>query len=376
MQDKLVGRPHLLRDLNYRAVMESIAVDGPLSRVEVASRLDLSQPSISRVADALIQADLLVEGERIASKAGRKQILLDVNREAAVVTGISIRSQYVRILLTDLKGDIITRRRVKRDRQSADSLVQQIRSLLQDICDSVDAPLAAICVGISGAWDVSSCVVYSAPNLPYLEDVDLLTLLETELTGTVSVSNIAVDNDVNYAALGEYIYGAAQEVESFFYLNLGSGIGGGIVVHGKLHTGFQGFAGEVGFLPIYGADGYHSLESLISRSAIDTYARESQIAETMEGLFKEAYAQNQAALALVDKISRYISLALCSIVTTMNPELIVIGGSIGRYSDLLIPQIEIYLSSYLPIMPKLVGTELDGDASLRGAVARSLEMGT
>ncbi len=81
MQKQLIGRPQLLRDLDYRAVLESIAAHGSQSRVEVAKRLTLSQPSVSRIADALLQANL-IEGkriaskERIASKVGRRQVLL------------------------------------------------------------------------------------------------------------------------------------------------------------------------------------------------------------------------------------------------------------------------------------------------------------
>lgn len=374
MQRQLIGRPQLLRDLNYRAVLETIALHGPLSRVEVAKHLRLSRPSISRVADALIQADLIVEGERIASKAGRKQTLLDINPEAAMVGGLSIRSKFVRLMLADLSGQIVVQERIDRDTQSADLLVAQISKLLDDVCRPLNPPLVAICVGISGAWDETSKIVHSAPNLSYLENVDFHGLLAIALHDNIPENSILIDNDVNYAALGEYTYGAAQEFESFFYLNLGSGVGGGTVVHGQLYVGFQGFAGEVSYLPIFNASGYHTLESLISRSVIDKYAQDAQIAENTQGLLEAARNGNQEALKIVETICGYITLSLCSITTILNPEVIVIGGSIGRYSDVLIPFLEEKLSSYLPKVPKLVGTALEGNASLRGAVARSLEV--
>ena len=374
MQRQLVGRPQLLRDLNYRAVLETIALKGPLSRVEVAKHLSLSQPSVSRVADALIQADLIQEGGRIASKAGRKQILLDLNPEAAVVGGLSIRSKFLRLMLTNLKGEILVQEQVQRETQSAVRLVRQVKKLLNEKCKSLGSPLAAICVGVSGAWDRTSRVVHSAPNLAYLEDVDFHNLLAQELEDTLSNDTILVDNDVNYAALGEYTYGAAQAFDSFFYLNLGSGIGGGAVVNGKLHVGFQGFAGEISFLPIYHNGRYHPLEDLVSRFAIDQYAQESKIASDTRALFELARAAHPQALEIVERVCHYITLALCSISTVLNPELIVIGGSIGRYSDVLIPLLEDELASYLPKVPQLVGTALGGNASLRGAIARSLEV--
>lgn len=374
MQDQLVGRQQLLRDLNYRAVLESIAYKGPISRVEVAHYLKLSQPSVSRVAEALIQADILVEGKRIASKAGRKQILLDINPEVAVVAGLSIRSKFVRILLADLKGNVLSQRRVHRKTQSANSLMNQIRDLLDDVSGSMDAPLSAISVGISGVWDKSSQIVHSAPSLAYLENIDIHNLLKASLDNNNLQDAISIDNDVNFAALGEYTDGAAQGIDSFFYLNLGSGIGGGSVVHGKLHTGFQGFAGEIGFLPVYHNGGYHTLESLVSRSAIDDHVQRFGIAQTTHELFELAEGGNVIALETINTICGYIAFALCSVTTVLNPELIVIGGSIGRFSNILIPFIEEHLSAFLPKIPKLVGTALGGDASLKGAVAHSLEL--
>lgn len=374
MQDQLVGRQQLLRDLNYRAVLESIAYKGPISRVEVAHYLKLSQPSVSRVTEALIQADILVEGKRIASKAGRKQILLDINPEAAVVAGLSIRSKFVRILLTDLKGNVLVKKRVNRKTESSHLLVDQINDLLDAESGSLNAPLSAISVGISGVWDKSSQIVHAAPNIAYLENVNLLDLIKTQLNNARLSDSIAIDNDVNYAALGEYTEGAAQGIESFFYLNLGSGIGGGSVVHGKLHTGFQGFAGEIGFLPVFHDGEYHSLESLVSRSAIESQVQKLGIAQTTHELFELAEDGNVIALETINTFCGYIALALCSVTTVLNPELIVIGGSIGRFSHLLIPFIEEHLTTFLPKIPKLVGTALDGDASLKGAVAHSLEL--
>ena len=374
MQDQLVGRQQLLRDLNYRAVLESIAYKGPISRVEVAHYLKLSQPSVSRVAEALIQADILVEGKHIASKAGRKQILLDINPEAAIVAGLSIRSKFVRILLADLKGNELVQQRVYRETQSANSLMNQIRDLLDDASGPLDVPLAAVSVGISGVWDKSSQIVHSAPNLAYLENTDIHDLLKASLDNDNLKDAISIDNDVNFAALGEYTYGAAQGIESFFYLNLGSGIGGGSVVHGKLYTGFQGFAGEIGFLPVYHNGECHSLESLVSRSAIENQVQKLGIAQTAHDLFELAEGGNVIALETVNTICGYIAFALCSVTTVLNPEMIVIGGSTGRFSNLLIPFIEEHLGTFLPKMPNLVGTALDGDASLKGAVAHALEL--
>ena len=374
MQKQLIGRPQLLRDLNYRAVLESIAAHGSQSRVEVAKRLNLSQPSVSRIADALLQADLIVEGKRIASKAGRRQVLLDLNPDAAVVAGLSIRSKHVRLLLTDLKGKILTQKEVVRESSTVQALVKQIKNLLDEERQPFGAPLAAVSVGILGVWNDRAQVVHSANNLSYLEKVDLLALLKNELKDEFLQVAVSIDNDVNYAALGEYAFGAAQDVNSFFYLNLGSGVGGGIVVKGQLYRGMQGFAGELGFLPIYHQGRYQPLETLVSSSAINAYAQANDAGQSAQELFKLAQAGHQKARDGVSLLCNYLALALCSIKTVLDPELIVIGGSTGRYSNILIPSLNEHLSAFLPELPNLAGTALGVDASLRGAVAKSLEL--
>ena len=376
MDAQLIGRPGLARALNVRAVLEAIAVNGPLSRVELARGLGLSQASVSRLADELLRVGLLKEGAKVASKAGRKQTLLELNASAALVAGVSLRSQFVRVMLSDLKGTTLVHRKVARERRSVERLVAQIRALMSESITELSPhapapPLAAAVVGISGAWDGARGRVYAAPNLPELEGVDLLGSLRDGLEGLVPSEGIALDNDVNHAAVGEFTYGAARGCESFFYLNLGSGVGGGAVVGGRLHRGFQGFAGEVGLLPVYVDGAYHPLERLVSRLALEGHAQTLGF-EGAAGLLEEARAGDAAAYEVVQEVGHLLGAALCSVAALLNPQRIVIGGSIGRYSDVLIPSITKTLRRFLPLQPTIVGTALGGDAALRGAASQAL----
>ncbi|MAS36321.1 MAG: hypothetical protein CL610_20115 [Anaerolineaceae bacterium] len=371
MQDQKIGRVQLLRDLNYRAVFELIAQTGAISRVEVANQLTLSQPSVSRIVDTLLQANLVLEGNRVASKAGRRQTLLDINPEAALVAGLSIRRKYIRILIADLKGNPIMQEQVERDTTSLQALITQIRQLLDEKTQLFASPLVAVCVGILGSWDSNTHKARSIP-LGYLDGVNLEQLLKEALTDDILDDAIGVENDVNYAALGEYMYGAAQETNSFFYTSVGSGVGGGLVVHGKLHTGFQGFAGEISFLPI--TSEWKALEELISFPGIERHARSHGLDASAEQVLELARSGDAVAQDIIQTICNYFALAMCSIITVVNPEIIVIGGMIGRYNDVLIPHIEKRLVDFVPRVPRIVGTALEDNAAQRGAVARALEL--
>lgn len=374
MNTQLIGRPGLSKELNVRAVLETIAADGPCSRVELARGLGLSQASVSRLADGLLGVGLLREGEKVASKAGRKRTLLELNAAAAFVAGVSIRSQFVRVVLADLKGRRLAHRKVARERRSVEGLVAQIRELIAEGSASMPAsPVAAAVVGLSGAWDEAQGRVYAAPNLPGLEGIDLLRTLRAALEGLVPGGGVALDNDINHAALGEFAYGAAQGCSSFFYLNLGSGVGGGAVIGGLLHRGFQGFAGEVGLLPVCVDGKHHPLESLVSRAALAERARALDFGSAAD-LLEGARAGNEAAGEVAREVGEFLGVALCSVVTLLNPQRIVVGGSIGKYSDVLIPPLTRTLEELLPIPPSIVGTALGGDAALRGAVSQALEL--
>lgn len=375
MQEPLIGRHSLLRGLNYRAVFERLAESGPSARSDLARALDLSGASVTRLVEGLLSAGLLVEGERVASRVGRRRTLLDLNPEAAVIAGLSIRPRTVRLLLTDLKGGQLVRRVVPLTDESPLALVRQVRELvLRERREHAEpgAPLGAVAVGISGAWDGAGRRVHAAPNLAFLEGVDLLQLLDEELGPAVLGGTVTVDNDINFAALGEAAYGAARDVADFYYLSLGAGVGGAAVLHGELHRGTLGFAGEVGYLPVVADGRLQPLETLVSRGALERFVMEEGLAG--EAVFQSREHDDEAVAAVAERIGDYLGQALAAIITIVDPQLIVLGGGLGRHSDHWIAAIRERLTRLVPEIPALVSTELGWDASLRGAVAHSLAL--
>lgn len=375
MQEPLIGRHSLLRGLNYRAVFERLAARGPSARSDLARELELSGASVTRLVDGLLGAGLVLEGDRVASRAGRRRTLLDLNPRAATIAGLSIRARTVRLLLADLKGEPLARQTVTRNDESPAALVRQVRELVLEEHRKhagSGVPLGAVVVGISGAWDAAGRRVHAAPNLALLEGVDLLRLLEDELANDVLGGAVTVDNDINYAALGELAYGAARGVRDFFYLSLGAGVGGAAVVDGELHRGTLGFAGEVGYLPIVSEERLYPLETLVSRGALERYVTEEGLAG--EAVFEHPEHDDEALSAVSERVGDHLGQALAAIVTILDPSLVVLGGGLGRYSDHWITAIRARLVELVPQVPQLVSTELGWDASLRGALAHGLSL--
>ena len=373
---QLVGKPGLLRDLNYRAVLELLAHKGPKSRVELAEQLDLSRPSMSRLVENLVQVGLVSEGKRVSSKIGRRQTLLAINPKAAVVAGFSIRPKRIRLHLADLQGKTLYSSQ-ESTATSTTALSAQMLSMVETArteSKTTTKRLSAITIGVTGAWDAQKSELHASPNLPFLEGQNLLKLANQSFSQALDLGSIEVDNEVNYAALGEQVHGTAQNHDSFFYLNLGSGIGGAAVVNRQLHRGEHGFAGELGYLPIWNGERYQSLEELTSRNALARLASLHNLGSDAMDLLEAARQGNLLALDLTRQTAQYLAIGLCSIITTLNPNLIVVGGSIGRYSDILIPLISTSLPESLLPHCQLLGTTLKGDAALLGAVAKALEL--
>ena len=373
----MVGRPQLSKALSYRAILGMLWDKGPSSRIDIADCLDLSQPSVSRLVNDLLETNFLKEGGRVSFKVGRKQTLLDLNPDAAVVAGLSIRSKHIRLLLCDLKGHTVLRTEESVQAETVKTLIKQIRRLIINAIASArktDVPLAAVTVGVSGAWDEERQRVHAAPNLALLEGVNLLELLEESLKDLVLPGSISVGNDVDHAALGELAYGAASGCNSFFYLNLGSGIGGGVVIDKKLYTGAEGFTGEIGYLPIYNGNDYQALETLVSSHAITSFVEGAGLGQSVSDFFTHVRAGHTEAKTFLKTMSEQIAIGLCSIVVTLNPELIVLGGSVGKYSEAFVAHLEQALNNLVPVQPKIRATALGVDASLKGAIVKSIRV--
>lgn len=364
------GRVATSREVNHRAVFESLAIDGPRSRADLGRALGMSPASVSRVVDGLLGAELVHEGARLTARIGRPQTLLEVNPEAAVVVGASVRSRYVRLLFASLDGRPLHRLTVERAAGPPGELVRQLRGLVTatHLAHSAGRNVGAVVVGISGAWDARRRRVHAAPNLPDYEGVDLAALLGDALGDLVVGGTVDLDNDINLAALGERAHGAARGVDDFFYLSLGTGVGGAAVIDGRLHRGVHGLGGEVGYLPVSADGRQQPLEAVVGRQALERIATAAGLDVAGVDVFERLDVAGADADAVLDHVGRHLAAALVAVVTTLDPQLIVLGGGVGRTSATWTAHVRAHLEPLVPEVPRIVATALGRDASLLGAV--------
>ena len=373
------GTPSLLRAMNERTVLEWIRSVGPLSRAQIARRSGLSKPTVSQALMALERSALVREAGRTSGGKGPTAVLYELNPRAGWVVGIDVGRRWVRAAIADLTGEIAARHDERTKAAGARTLIAQVGGAAHALAAEAGIDwkqVTVATVGSAGVLEPSSGQVAHAHNLPGWGRPGLLEALRAEL-GT----NVTFENDVNLAAMGERWRGLGKEVDHFVYLHIGTGVGMALVLNGELFRGATGAAGEVGYLPLAVADVHDpagrrrgALEGAVGAAGVVAAARAAGMRATLsaKGVFTAARKGDAVALSVVGTVAERIALAIAAVVPVVDPELVVLGGGIGRNGDLLLDPLERELREISPFHPRIEVSALGEDAELQGAVALAL----
>jgi predicted NBD/HSP70 family sugar kinase len=364
--------------MNARTILEQIQRTGPVSRAQVARDSGLSKPTVSLGLTALLDAGLVREVGRSSGRPGPTAVLYELNPSAGWVAGIDVGRRRVRAALADITGAVVARRDEPARASSARTLIGQIGSIAHGLAASAGIgwdQVHHVTVGSPGVFEPTRGTVTLAPNLPGWGRQGLLLRLRDELGG-----RIGVENDVNLAAEGERWRGLARDVRNFGFISVGTGVGMGLVLDGKLYRGASGAAGEVGYLPI-GADPYDrqvrrrgAFEEAINGAAVVRAAREAGMAgaRSAEKVFALARRGDPLAGRVVEDEARRLALGLAVVTAVVDLELVILGGGVGGNADLLLAPVERELRALSPLRPRLAVSALGEDAVLQGALATAL----
>lgn len=350
----------LVRRLNTAIILDCLRLNAPLSRARISSRTGLNRSTVSSIVSQLIQEKLVREIEFQKDKLGRPGMLLELSPDGACAIGVEIGVDFVSIMLADFAAKPIWRKRVALDPEIGQSaFINRAGNLIQKALNQArekgSRPLG-IGVGVPGLVDVQQGELVFAPNLKW-SHVPLRQVLMERFDMPVFV-----ENDANAAALGEYYFGVAREVENFIYLSADVGLGGGIILGGKLFRGNGGYAGEVGHMAFdpngasCGCGRRGCWELLVSprvvvqniratlRNGADSLIRELVNGDldhlTFDQVIEAAQADDPVALSALQDVARWLGIGIANLVNTFNPELVVLGGGLARASQVLTPVIE------------------------------------
>src|SRR3954447_10242020 len=370
------GTPALLRTLNQGALMQRLRDDGPLSRAQLARATGLSKPTVSQALAELEVAGLVRPVGPSAPSRGRTAMLYETDPTAGYVVGIDIGRAWIRVAVADLGGSIIARRdspnRARTGAAVVRTVAREARAAVKEAGIGWKRVVHTV-VGSPGVFDPSTGRLWHAPNLPDWSKPGLADELRAALTPSTTI-----DNDANLAAVGERDFGRGRDARSFVYVELGTGLGLGIVIDGELYRGARGGAGEVGYIPwppaATGRSERGRLEEATSAAAVVASAREAGMRGglTAKGVFESARAGDKKALSAVRAEGERIAVLIATITAVLDPEFIVLGGGLGASADLLRPRIESCLRELTPLETRVEESELGQDAIVLGAIATAL----
>lgn len=316
-----------------RSVALEVLLNGPISRSDIARKLDLSAGSLTRLSTPLLESGLLVEVEENPDgRAGRPSKPLDIVPESQHFIGMKLTADVVLGVLTDLRANILQSRSIDLATRDPESVVAVIAGLATELATSVES-ITALGVGI-GALVTDHSTVRSAPFLGW-SDVPLGAMIEAA-TGMPTV----IENDVVAFTESEHWFGAGRGLDRFAVLTLGAGIGYGLVAHDDIVLDEDSGIGLVGhwpldpFGPLCPAGHRGCARSVLTQSAISSAVSAALDRPVgYEEALNLAEAGEPAARRVVDDAGRGLGRLIAAIANLTAPQRIVLGGEGVRLVD-------------------------------------------
>jgi predicted NBD/HSP70 family sugar kinase len=367
--------PGLIRKLNEQLLLEQLRGRGAVSRSELANSSGLSKPTVGLALASLERAELVRHAGRTAGGRGRTASLYEIRSDAGFVLGLDVGREFVRGAVADLAGAVRARRTTSARSSSGAGRVRELAALADELLHESgverNGALLQTVVGSPGVVEPDGSALRMAANLPGWERPAVLRELR-RLFGDATT----IENDVDAATVAERDHGHGRDVSNFAFVSVGTGIGMGLVLDRKLHRGAHGAAGEIAFLPL-GAESDDTrdarrrgaLESAASAAAVVRSARQAGIrSRSARNVFTAAATGDSTAREVVAREAAIVARALAAIVAVVDPELIVLGGGIGRapgFAD----EVSAELAQLSPVAPEVRPSALGEDVVVDGCLA-------
>jgi glucokinase len=373
-----------MREINRSAILEIIRRESPIARSAIAERLEVSLPTVMRIVDDLIEEGFVRPQGSSEWSGGRRRPLLEFNAESFVVIGADLGGTKFYGAISDFGGNIIDEIDMGRHRTSSEGNYERLLELIDTLLASPklgNRRVRGIGVGAPGITLHKEGIVKWAYSLDWRNFP-----LKARLSERYGLP-ITVDNDVNLAAMGELWFGAGQNIQNMILIVSGAGIGAGIIIDGALYRGASEASGEIGnFIPgreFLGKNyqDFGALEKVASGIGIVERAhanlktqRDATDLEalTADDVFLAARQGHAWATSIIDETVDYLAIAVANLAVAFDPQLIVLGGSVSLFPDLLIEPVLQRLEGAVPTSPRLVISKLGLRAGVMGAIANVL----
>ena len=339
------GTFQMMKSVNKSLILNKIRTNQPISRAQIAKETKLTPPTVSNIVKELLEQEIIKESDLGVSKGGRKPTMLQDNSNRFYVIGVDVGPNTIDCLITDLSGKVLERSSSKLNGElTNEKFLTKLKDIIHHIIQSISEQEKIIGIGIAmhGVVDVENGISLFAPNLK-LSNIPIKEELEKEFDLVVKV-----ENDARAMALGESWFGQHDNPLSMLVVNIGSGVGAGVVVNGKLYHGANDLAGEVGHMTI---DLNGDICDCGNKGCLQTFATGSAIVkkanqvsnepiQSGEEVYKLAKSGKQDYITILEETGRIIGIGLTNLIHIINPELIVLGGGVTKSEKFLLKPIK------------------------------------
>ncbi|MCP3740346.1 ROK family transcriptional regulator [Rossellomorea sp. BNER] len=381
------GTPGDLKIQNMKLLLKHIRKKAPVSRAELSEQCSISKPTVSNLVEELLNEGWLLEkqSEEASVLGGRKPVYLYFNHYAGFVVGIDIGGTNTVMALTDLNGNILAETTFPTQAYLNNQLLDKIDQSLAVLVGESGVPIEKILgvgIGAPGMTDVKKGIVIDAPSLGWINYP-----LKKEAEAKLKLP-VYIDNDVNVAVLGESWLGAAKGKNTILLVSIGTGVGSGIMIEGKLYRGITFAAGEIGFMVTDSQTmletndsfkGYGFLDRRVGGQGI--VKRVKQMAEqhpehpysisipSVKKIFEDAIKGDEFAFSCVEDVTLQLGIGLSNAISLLNPEVVLIGGGISKSGHWFLPKVKEIVRSLTPVQSEIKLATLRDRGGVLGAVS-------
>ena len=342
---------NLLSKHNKSCILHAVWENKGISRVEIARNMNLSTATVSRLVDSLIKSDkLLEERETIPLSKGRPMKSLYFGNNQRFIIGIDLGTTFIRGILTNMNAEPIKEIEVvteslKEPEYVLNKVVDVIARLSTTSMVNRDQ-IIGVGIAVAGTVNLDKGVVVYSPAFQW-RNVKIYQYIQSRIQ-----LPLFFDNVNRVMALGELTFGKGNDYDNMICINVGYGIGAGIIINKKLFYGTDGMAGEFGHVPVTGDDlivcpcgnkkcltAYSSGDAIAQRARLILKERHSEVLmnlcnnnakEITAKMVVDAVRQkDQVANEIFDQSIYYLGLSIAGLINTFNPQAVFIGGGIA-----------------------------------------------
>lgn len=379
MATRLPGTPRLLRALNDRAALDLLLTRGPLTRAQLGEMTGLSKVTASQLVERLEERGLVRRVGEQAGGRGPNAQLYAVTPNSAHVIGVDVGPECVVAACADITGAITSR--VELSTKDTDDPVGVVHNAVVQAAGEAGTDMSSVrrvVLGTPGLVDPGTGEISFAHDLPRWHR-GLLAELRRDLS-----TPVLFGNDVNLAAIAESGTGAATGVSDFALIWIGRGVGLATVIAGRLHQGATGAAGEIGYLPVAGAEVPHNASRRGVKGAFQAIAGADAVkaigkqfgfrGNEASDVVRAAVAAGPAGEPVLDELARRLALGVAATCVVLDPPLVVLAGEVGRAGGAaLADRVEREVAAITLVSPKVVVTGVASEPVLHGALRMALD---